>query len=278
MPLEQPQNITTSIQYYLQQYLEPANPSVPRTYSLLGTFLIFVRNIQFINKTEPFCSLPFINLVIQICNPSYPYTPLKISSNNAMNVDAGYALFDAINQIIPNTGNHLCKIVCSLGLPLIIQYNNPDLFATYTYLYLSAITYEYSPLILYPCAYIACSYYPNSSPIKEILSIFQAKQTMFLIAMLLACLNIKLKNNNILTNPAYWLSIGIAHLLFNNYRLPDEKLKPVPAAIKFFSTACSLFGTNFTFNPENYKHNALRYICDNVIPITAVLISAALPV
>jgi hypothetical protein len=295
MPLERQQKITT-IQTCLQ-YLEPKDPLVPRICTLfenirtfiihkkgLGVDLDFTRPPLFLScnsiDKELFLSFPFINITIQIVNFLYPYTPLNIISNNVMAVSMDYFLFNCINEIIPDKEHdqssaiYICKTICSLGLPLIAQYNSPDLFATYTHLSLHAMTYESSPQ-LFLLFYITNKFFSDCSPIKEINHIFYTKQTMFLIAVILACFNIKLKNNKLLTNPAYWLPVGIAHLLFSQYKLPFDNCC---AFIELYVKTCSFFGAQPTSNKYDYKHNALKYMCYNFIPITAVLISAALPV
>jgi hypothetical protein len=274
---------------------------VPRTASLTVNFLNFAYHkkglemrFNFLNHSilqhnpinkKLFCSFPFIHFAIQQCNSLYPYTFLKIISNNLMAVCINQHLFDVIDKIIPDKENqsltvNLCKSICSLGLPLIAQYNYPDLLNKYTCLSLSQIICEYLPASDSSryISFSVCALLDNYSPIKKINYIFEAKQTMLLILMILACFNIKLKYNSILTNPAYWLPIGIAHLLFNQYELFIIENRKSCAAVKFYFVTCHLFRINPEELQYNYKKNAIAaFISRNVIPIAAVLISAALP-
>lgn len=281
-PLENTQTVTTTIQSYLQ-YLEPANPLVPRIVGIPniivdGAALFFTDNNS--KKASPYFFSVF-QFIVQADNLLFSGLTLKTFSNAMMLNSTTYS-FNFINYIIPDPKDqsvpiNICKGICSFGLPLIAHYNNPSLFALNTYSNFFDIMYE-NPVVIPPC--LTAFYYKEFNPdslIEKISHIFDAKQTMFLIAVMLACFNIKLKSNKILTNPAYWLSISIAHLLFNDYKFItiENRNGRYSSNAVLCQKARSFFSIE---DPGSYKYKALHYACNNVIPISAVLISAVFPI
>lgn len=275
-PLEKPQTITASIQSSLQYYLEPADPFKEHTQDLLFNIICNLKDTVFpVLSLDPkaICSFPFINICINLFNASYPNTFLQPLYKYNVNI-ASRSTFNWCNMIVPipkNVELAVCKTLFALAIPLIAHYNNPELFIRHTYLTVYDLGTDYLT-VLFPYAYIIFKKYSKgfSSLVHPIECIFEAKQIMFFILTVLACCKIKLKNTKFLTNPTYWLPIGILHALYVNKKLACLILNQK-------NVWCLPDKLKNSYNKNLIGDQLLSYGCTYIIPITAVLVSALVP-
>lgn len=233
-------------------------------------------------------SLPVIECIIApLANAIYPHNPLQLLlGNNWMMFEGRKHHYNAIKLIIDKKIKTLSEreqnnilllqyIMMSVSSILIVAASNdltPDLFAKYTYLDPLQLAGSYG-LLPYCVSFflfnnksrtekigIHTQYFNYSlyQLLKDIDTIFEAKKILFLTSIILAFFFLKPKNN-IFTDPAYWVPIGIAHLLYTKYNCPNV----------LFKKTCNIL--HIRYNVFNYiNRNAAKYIVFNAVPILAV--------
>ncbi|RTL07424.1 hypothetical protein EKK58_01585 [Candidatus Dependentiae bacterium] len=291
--------LATRLETFVYKYLEPADRQIPDSAFAYNIQLLFEYTDkkyppnQSTEQMEESCkakknalflsSLPTINLLMQLAYKVYPIDFFTIHANK-MALSTAYFCFIGISQFYTED-QWLCNIantICSLGLCTIAKNKNASLFSTYTYMSLFDLFDDYLSTMQCKPIYIATRYFHtvlhnqimNYSLIRKIDYLFETKKTMFLCAMILACFNIKIKNNNLLTNPLYWLPIGLAHMFFTHYKWTNIESSKDECLYESFLLQ-TMNNVGIPFNDQSCVHLLAKNIFYNAVPILAVLLNTA---
>ena len=236
-------------------------------------------------------SLPTIECIIApIINYAYPNISMQfLFSNNVMIFNARKDVCNFTKYINQDTCRELFAedkkaefllkygflTASSILLVTFANYTHSDLFAQFTYFELVQLAWSKGIFLYYmPLSYlklhpdltkkiaIQTTYFDYSlfALLTDIETIFEAKKTMFLISILLACVYLKPKNK-VFTGPNYWLPIGIAHILFTKCNCSKKLVDATNNRL-----------INYNELSDSSKRTAY-FLLKNIVPISAVLIN-----
>lgn len=290
IPSAHANQLTNRLKQYAHLYLEPTDRQMPSTALMLNTCFVFNYGLHTIGKRKDIplfiSNLPTINFLIQLAHQIYPLDIFTISINKIA-ISMSYLAFTNISKFYKEYQPdkqwlwNILNTMVSLGFCTLAKHNNSTLFTTYTYIsafdffdgYLSAVPWK--PLSI-PLRYYHVLFHDDiiKHPlIKNIGYVFDAKKNMFFCGMLLGCFNIKIKNNSILTNPLYWLPVGLGHMFFAHYKWSDAGSQGNYEYL-YKSLLVEILNALHTPLDENsITYKMLINIVRNTIPILSVLLN-----
>ncbi|RTL07426.1 hypothetical protein EKK58_01595 [Candidatus Dependentiae bacterium] len=230
-------------------------------------------------------------------NYLFPNNPIHtLFTDNQMMVMGRFLLSNTIADMVyfqkinPSICNHTLpqKILATISSIGILSYAHtirPDLFEHCTYFDFNTLAWNKNTVLYLALFGIRKASDPIQTTIKnyttifnyslldlvqDVDTIFATKQNLFLLSIIFGCFFINTKKN-LYTNPAYWLPIGVLHVL---YTKKQYGMLLADSCNKYAHKVEDITRQKSWLPKNSYL---ITYACHHAIPILAVLVNTVLP-